>query len=301
MQFKGGAKMFKLGNFELESSGITVIISENGAVGGVSVRGSAPATRETDLLRSENSVDKVNAVVLSGGSAFGLDACGGVMKYLKDQGIGYNAGKYNVPIVVGASLYDLEYGKYELPTADDGYKACENATKIDTKSGNIGAGRGATMGKILGMQSAVKSGLGMAEYRIGELYIIAVVAVNAFGNVYDYNSGKLIKGATFNGASIDIVEAIKGNLATMPQMHSNTTIGCILTNAKLTKTQANKLADIAHDGYAMTIRPVHTMVDGDAIFALADGEIDTDFMQLSCIAPTLMADAVISAVTGIKD
>lgn len=293
--------MFKLGNFELESTGITVIISENGAVGGVSVRGSAPATRETDLLRSENSVDKVNAVVLSGGSAFGLDTCSGVMKYLKDQGIGYNAGKYNVPIVVGASLYDLEYGKYELPSADDGYKACENATKIDTKSRNIGAGRGATIGKILGMQSAVKAGLGMAEYRMGELYMIAVVAVNAFGNVYDYKSGKLIKGATFNGASIDIVEAIKGNLATMSQTHSNTTIGCILTNAKLTKTQANKLADIAHDGYAMTIRPVHTMVDGDAIFALADGEIDADFMQLSCIAPTLMADAVINAVSGIKD
>lgn len=290
--------MFKLGNIELGSSGVTVIISENGAVGGVSVRGSAPATRETDLLRSENSVDKVNAVVLSGGSAFGLDACSGVMKYLKDHGVGYNAGEYNVPIVVGASLYDLEYGKYELPTADYGYKACENATKIGIKSGNIGAGRGATIGKILGMQSAVKSGLGMVEYKMGELYMIAVVAVNAFGNVYDYKSGKLIKGASLNGVSIDIVDAIKGNLAIMPQTHSNTTIGCILTNAKLTKAQVNKLADIAHDGYAMTIRPVHTMVDGDAIFALADGEIDADFMQLSCIAPTLMADAVINAVTN---
>lgn len=293
--------MFKLGNIELESSGVTVILSENGAVGGVSVRGSAPATRETDLLRSENSVDKVNAVVLSGGSAFGLDVCSGVMKYLKDHGIGYNAGEYNVPIVVGASLYDLEYGKYELPTDEYGYKACENATKIGIKSGNIGAGRGATIGKILGMQSAVKSGLGMAEYKMGELYMIAVVAVNAFGNVYDYKTGKIIKGASLNGISIDIVEAIKGNLATISQTHSNTTIGCILTNAKLTKTQANKLADIAHDGYAMTIRPVHTMVDGDAIFALADGEIDADFMQLSCIAPTLMADAVINAVTNTNE
>lgn len=289
--------MFKLGNIELETSGVTVILSADGAVGGVSVRGSAPATRETDLLRSENSVDKVNAVVLSGGSAFGLDACSGVMKYLKDNDIGFDAGDYKVPIVVGASLYDLEYGKYELPTADDGYKACENATKIDIKSGNIGAGRGATIGKILGKQSAVKSGLGMAEYRLGDLYMIAIVAVNAFGNVYDYKSGKLIKGATINGVNIDIVEAIKGNLSAVSQTHSNTTIGCILTNAKLTKTQANKLADIAHDGYAMTIRPVHTMVDGDAIFALADGEIDADFMQLSCIAPTLMADAVINAVT----
>lgn len=293
--------MFRLGNIELETSGVTVIISDNGAVGGVSVRGSAPATRETDLLRSENSVDKVNAVVLSGGSAFGLDTCSGVMKYLKDNDIGFNAGKYKVPIVVGASLYDLEYGKYELPTADDGYKACENATKIDTKSGNIGAGRGATIGKILGMQSAVKSGLGMAEYRMGELYMIAVVAVNAFGNVYDYKSGELLKGATINGVGVDIVEAIKGNLATATITHSNTTIGCILTNAKLTKTQANKLSDIAHDGYAMTIRPVHTMVDGDAIFTLADGEVDADFMQLSCIAPTLMADAVINAITSIKD
>lgn len=147
--------MFKLGNFELKTSGLTVIISETGAVGGVSVRGSAPATRETDLLRSENSVDKVNAVVLSGGSAFGLDACSGVMKYLKDNDIGFNAGAYKVPIVVGASLYDLEYGDYELPTADDGYKACESATKIDIKSGNIGVGRGATIGKILGAKSAV--------------------------------------------------------------------------------------------------------------------------------------------------
>lgn len=293
--------MFRLGNIELESSGVTVIISDNGAVGGVSVRGSAPATRETDLLQSENSVDKVNAVVLSGGSAFGLDTCSGVMKYLKDHDIGFNAGKYKVPIVVGASLYDLEYGNYEVPTANDGYKASENATKIDTKSGNIGAGRGATIGKILGMQSAVKSGLGMAEYRMGELYMIAIVAVNAFGNVYDYKSGKLIKGAMINGVGVDIVEAIKGNLANISTTHSNTTIGCILTNAKLTKTQANKLADIAHDGYAMTIRPVHTMVDGDAIFALADGEVDADFMQLSCIAPTLMADAVINAVSNVKE
>lgn len=293
--------MFKLGNFELETSGVTVILSVDGAVGGVSVRGSAPATRETDLLRSENSVDKVNAVVLSGGSAFGLNACSGVMKYLMENNLGFNAGAYNVPIVVGASLYDLEYGNYELPTADDGYNACKNATKIDIKSGNIGAGRGATVGKILGKQSAVKSGLGMAEYRLGDLYMIAVVAVNAFGNVYDYKTGKLIKGATINGVNIDIIEAIKGNLSAVSKAHSNTTIGCILTNAKLTKTQANKLADIAHDGYAMTIRPVHTMVDGDAIFALADGEIDVDFMQLSCIAPSLMADAVINAVTSVNE
>lgn len=292
---------FKLGHVNIkDSTGVTVIISENGAVGGVSVRGSAPATRETDLLKSGNAVEKINAVVLSGGSAYGLDSSGGVMRYLKERNIGFKSGNKIVPIVVGASLYDLEYKEDVTPTSEDGYTAACNACDIKIESGNIGAGVGATIGKVLGTMSAVKSGLGMAEIKLGDIEVVAIVAVNAFGNVYDYKDGKLIDGATLNGQKINIIEAIKDNMRTDISTQ-NTTIGCILTNAKLTRAQANKLADIAHDGYAMAIRPVHTMVDGDAIFVMADGEIECDFMKLSCIIPQLAAEAIKNAVIGAKN
>lgn len=290
---------FKIGNVNIDNStGVTVIISEEGSVGGVSVRGSAPATRETDLLKSGNSVEKINAVVLTGGSAFGLDAASGVMKYLKERGIGFKSGKNTVPIVTAASLYDLDYISDITPTHDDGYKAAMIADAIKIESGCIGAGVGATIGKILGAASAVKSGLGMAELKLGSLEIVAIIAVNAFGNVYDYTDGKLLAGATLNGHKIDIVDAIAQNMCAEISS-ANTTIGCVLTNARLTRAQANKLADIAHDGYAMAIRPVHTMVDGDAIFVMADGEIDCDFMQLSCVVPRLVADAIKNAINGV--
>lgn len=285
---------FRIGNYESNEigTGVTVIISEEGAVGGVSVRGAAPATRETDLLKSENAVDKVNAVFLSGGSAFGLDVASGIMKYLKELNVGFGTTACRVPIVCGACIYDLEYLTDQTPTSEFGYNACVNAEEDNFKTGNIGCGCGATVGKVLGMKCADKSGLGVAYATYGELEIAVITCVNAVGDVFDYKTGERIKGINADGKTT--LDIIKMGLAM--NAHKNTTIACVLTNAKLTKSQANKLADIAHDGYAMTIRPVHTMVDGDAIFTLASSEIGCDFMMLSAIVPQLVADSVISAV-----
>lgn len=289
---------FKIGNIEsrTKSTGVTVILAEGGATGGVSVRGSAPATRETDLLKSENSVDKVNAVFLSGGSAFGLDSASGIVQYLAEKGIGYQTTAKPVPIVCGACLYDLEYKNAGFPDKHLGYQACLNASANNFESGNVGAGCGATVGKVLGAMSASKGGLGVATFAFDDgIEMCAIVAVNAFGDIYDYRNGKKVSGAVVNGTNIDIIDLLNYDRRMLQSLGKNTTIGCILTNAKLTKCEANKLADIAHDGYAMTIKPAHTMVDGDAIFALASGEVEGDFMKIACFAPTLMANAVLNA------
>lgn len=276
------------------STGVTVILSKNGAVGGVSVRGKAPATRETDLLKSENSVEKVNAVVLSGGSAFGLEAACGVVDYLKDNNIGYCAGKYNVPIVVGASLYDLEYGQFGYPDKSMGYEACNNSSIFSDINGSVGAGCGATVGKLLGMEHSSKSGLSVKCYKIGNIEIGVVVAVNAFGNVYKRDSNELISGCMVDGVGVDIEKALIGSLnSNDTQIHSgNTTIACIVTNAKLTKTQCNALADGAHDAYARCIRPVHTMVDGDCIFLLSSGEVECNPIALQTAINDLLCQAI---------
>ena len=289
---------FKIGhsdNGEM-ATGITVILAEEGATGGVSVRGSAPATRETDLLDSDNSVDKINAVFLAGGSAFGLNAAAGIMQYLADKNVGYPTAVRNIPIVCGACLYDLDYKVAGYPTPEMGYEACYKAFASNFVCGDVGAGCGATVGKILGAQSAVKSGLGLSTYKFPDgVEMCAIVAVNAFGDIYDYKNGVRVKGATFDGSPIKMTETIANSTKGLEWTNSNTTIGCILTNAKLTKSQANKLADIAHDGYAMCIRPVHTLVDGDVIFSMASGDVEGDFMRLSCYAPILMAEAILNA------
>ena len=289
---------FKIGNVESKtnSTGVTVILAENGSVGGVSVRGSAPATRETDLLKSENAVDKVNAIFLSGGSAFGLDSASGIVQYLAEKGLGYATSAMPVPIVCGASLYDLDYKNAGFPDKELGYKACLNAKPNNFESGNVGAGCGATVGKVLGSMSASKGGLGVATFAFDDgVEMCAIVAVNAFGDIYDFRNGQKVSGTVVNGVSIDIIDLLNYDRKMLQSLGQNTTIGCIITNAKLTKSEANKLADIAHDGYAMTIRPTHTMVDGDAIFAMASGEVEGDFMKISCYAPTLMAKAVLNA------
>ena len=289
---------FKIGNVESKtnSTGVTVILAENGAVGGVSVRDSAPATRETDLLKSENAVDKVNAIFLSGGSAFGLDSASGIVQYLAEKGLGYATSAMPVPIVCGASLYDLDYKNAGFPDKELGYKACLNAKPNNFESGNVGAGCGATVGKVLGSMSASKGGLGVATFAFDDgVEMCAIVAVNAFGDIYDFRNGQKVSGTVVNGVSIDIIDLLNYDRKMLQSLGQNTTIGCIITNAKLTKSEANKLADIAHDGYAMTIRPTHTMVDGDAIFAMASGEVEGDFMKISCYAPTLMAKAVLNA------
>jgi len=278
-----------------KGTGVTVIIAPEGAVGGVSVRGNAPGTRETDLLRSDAMVEKINAVVLSGGSAYGLEASSGVMRYLREKGIGYNTGTEIVPIVCGAVLYDLDYKGFSYPDSEMGYQAAKAAKADNYEHGDIGAGSGATVGKIMGMAGASKGGLGVARAHYDDVEITAIVAVNAFGDVYDYRKNEIIAGAKTEGGFINTSDMILSGLE-FDQSLKNTTIGCILTNAKLNKPQANKLADQVHDAYALTIRPVHTMMDGDTVFAMSSGEVDVNFIQLAEAAVRVMSEAIMNAV-----
>ena len=275
-------KGFLIGNYTDEKikTGVTAILCPKGAIGGVSVRGGAPATHETDLLKSENTVQKINAVVLSGGSAFGLEAISGVMQYLSENGYGYDTGAVKVPICSGASIYDLEYGSFGFPDKAAGYKAASAAEEVKDLCGNVGAGTGATVAKMNGMQSAKPSGMAVVTAKKGDLELAVVTVVNALGNVYDPMTGAPV--ATSEGA------APSGNL--------NTTISCVLTNAVLTKAQANKLADTTQDAYARCIRPVHTVLDGDSIFVMASGEVEVSFLELQILAEEVCAAAILKAV-----
>ena len=289
---------FRIGHYtdEARGTGVTAIICDKGATGGVSVRGCAPATRETDLLDPKKSVEKVNAVVLSGGSAFGLEAASGVMRKLYEEGVGYNAGKYKVPIVVGASIYDLEYKDFAFPDVEAGYKAAEAAVRDNFKGGATGGAAGATVSKMLGMDYAVKTALGVATYSLNGIEVAVVSVVNALGDVIGAD-GKIIAGAKAPDGSFVDMQKIMSAGGVEPKA-ANTTISCILTNAALTKTQANILADVAHDGYARALRPVHTLFDGDAVFALASGEKKVEFNILTAIVPELTAAAIRASVTG---
>ncbi len=276
-----------------KSTGVTVILAPDGAVGGVSVRGAAPGTRETDLMRPMNTVKKANAVVLCGGSAYGLEACCGVMDYLREIGKGYQAGAHIVPIVAGAVLFDLDYKKFAYPDKEMGYRAAKNATAGNSSSGSIGAGTGATIGKILGPDASSKGGLGISTITLANgAEVTAIIAVNAIGDVYN-EKGDMIAGVACPGkTSIDLL--LEGSTCDLEGQ--NTTIGCILTNATLDKEQTNKLADIAHDGLALSIKPVHTTFDGDTLFALASGEVECDFLPLSAACVEAVRKAVIQAI-----
>jgi len=282
---------FKIGHYTdgENGTGATVILCEKGAVGGVSVRGAAPATRETDLLADGKKVQEINAVVLSGGSAFGLDAASGVVDYLYEQGVGYNAGKYRVPIVCGASLYDLEYKNFAYPHKADGYAAAKSAAAGNFEKGSIGAGTGATVSKLAGMECAAKGGLGVQTYALNGLEVAVIVAVNALGDIV--RDGNILLGAqTEDGKFLDCLKVFTSGSLQIP--NQNTTIGCILTNAKLTKEHANILSSLGHDGYALSLSPAHTMFDGDAIFCMASGEVSAEFNMLTAIIPRLVASAV---------
>lgn len=288
---------FKIGHYtdSEKGTGCTVILCEDGAVGGCSIRGSSPATRETDLLKTEKTVSSVNAVVLSGGSAFGLEAGSGVMDYLYEQGKGYNAGKYRVPIVVGASIYDLEYKEFGYPNKQAGYEAAKSAKSGNFERGVIGGASGATISKLLGMPTAIKTSLGVQTYSINGLEIAVIMLVNALGDVI--KDGKIIAGALDpNGKPISMKKIFTMGGIDEPKC-ANTTIGCIITNAKLTKAQANLLSDLAHDGFALALSPSHTRFDGDAMFTLASGEVDVAFDTLGAIIPDLTARAIQSSVT----
>ena len=297
----------KVGHYTDASAvtGCTVVLCEAGAVGGVDVRGSAPGTRGTDLLRPTTLVSEVHAVVLSGGSAFGLDAASGVMRFLEEKGVGYEAGPVRVPIVPAAILFDLGIGDHTVrPGPEEGYRACRDATSGPVAEGSVGAGTGATVGGLLGRERAVKGGIGGAAVDLGEgLVVAAIMAVNAVGSVFDPDTGTLIAGPRRDDGTgmIDSLAAV-----TSPEYVSggglpatNTTIGVVATNATLNKEQANKLADVAHDGLALAVRPAHTMVDGDTIFAVATGGLDrpSDMNRLCAAAVVCVSRAIVSGVT----
>jgi L-aminopeptidase/D-esterase-like protein len=277
-------------------TGCTVILCRQGAVAGVDVRGSAPGTRETDLLDPVNLVEKVHAVVLTGGSAYGLDAASGVMRYLEEQNIGYPMGSAVVPIVPAAVLYDLGLGRADVrPDAAMGYRAAASASTEAPAEGNAGAGMGASIGKVRGMDYAMKSGIGTASFDINGLIIGAIVAVNAVGDVIDPSSATKIAGLR-SGTTLEWMKNSRAQSA----VQSNTVIGAIATNAKLNKAQATKVAQMAQDGLAQAIRPAHTMFDGDTIFALATGEVEADVSTVGAFAAEVMAQATVRAAKMAK-
>jgi L-aminopeptidase/D-esterase-like protein len=284
-------------------TGCTVLIFERGATAGVDVRGSAPGTRETDLLSPINTVQQVQAILLSGGSAFGLDAATGVVRYLEEHGLGFHVGAQVVPIVPAAILYDLSIGDPKIrPTAESGYKACENASSPNLTEGNVGAGAGATVGKMFGAKQAMKSGLGTASIRIAKTGVVvgAIVAVNAVGDVLDPKTGHIIAGArTPDGAGfMDSMAQIRAGHGVELTAGANTTIGVVATNVAFDKTQMTKIAQMAQDGLARTLNPAHTLADGDTIFAVATGAISTraNHGAIGALAADVMARAVVRAV-----
>jgi L-aminopeptidase/D-esterase-like protein len=290
-------------------TGCTVILCRKGAVAGVDVRGSAPGTRETDLLNPINLVQKVHAIVLAGGSAFGLDAASGVMRYLDEHKIGFNTGVAKVPIVPAAILYDLNLGDKNIrPDAEMGYQACLNASKNESAEGNVGAGSGAIVGKLFGNALAMKSGLGSASIDIGNGIIVgAIVAVNAWGDVIEdgkiiagLRSGKVgpirVGGKEYFADTLKMIRTFAGRNVMRLATKSNTVIGAVATNAALTKVEATKVAQMAHDGLARCIRPAHTMLDGDTIFALSTGSKKSDVTTIGAFAAEAMAQAILRAV-----
>ncbi|CAG0934902.1 D-aminopeptidase [Thermoflexales bacterium] len=279
-------------------TGCTVILCEGGAVGGVDQRGGAPGTRETDLLRPLHRVEQVHGVLLTGGSAFGLDATGGVMRYLEERGSGFDVGVARVPIVPAAVIFDLAIGRADVrPDADMAYQACLNATSDPVAEGNVGAGTGATVGKILGMQSAMNSGVGSACVEIIEgLFVGAIAVVNALGDVIDPQTGTIIAGARSEDGLADTLQVMRNFQALTSAFASNTIIGVVATNAKLNKEGANKMAQMAQAGLARTVRPAHTMYDGDTIFALSTGELQADVNLIGAFAAEVFAEAIVRGV-----
>lgn len=284
------------------ATGCTVILCETPAVGGVDVRGGAPATRETDVLRPMHMVEEVHAVVLTGGSAFGLDAASGVMRYLEEQGQGFDAGVARVPIVPAAAIFDLGLGSASVrPDAEAGYRACEQSIREGTPQGNVGAGAGATVGKMAGPAFMMKGGLGSASMQLsGDLIVGAIVVVNAAGDVIDPQTQQVIAGAR---------NPLGGYIFDSP--FGNTTIAVVATNAALSKEQASKVAQMAHNGLAQTLRPAHTMFDGDTVFALALGaredrqnDPDSAAVQTSMIgaaAASVLARAIVKAARSASE
>jgi len=300
-------------------TGCTVVLCPDGAVAGVDVRGAAPGTRDTDALSPSNSVQEVHGILLTGGSAYGLDAAGGVMRWLEERGHGFQVGPAVVPIVPAAVIFDLWVDDFSdalgassqnpriRPDAQAGYLACQAANSEPVAQGNVGAGAGATLGKLNGPDCAMKGGIGSASLCVHGVTVAALVVCNALGDIVDPQTGELLAGARVSADSralLDIRQAqLDGHEIAKPQTGSNTTIGVVATDAVLTKPQAHRLAQVAHDGLARSIRPVHTPMDGDTLFALGTGTSGqaADMMLLSTLAAEVTAMAVVNAVRAAKE
>ena len=297
-------KGIKVGHHTLAArpTGCTVVLTEGGAVGAVDVRGAAPGTRETALLDPMHTVQEVHAVVLAGGSAFGLAAADGVMRYLEERGVGYATRAARVPIVPAAILYDLAVGGDPSirPTADCGYRAAQAATRKPVAEGSVGAGAGATVGKLGGPRRAMKGGIGTALVELSDgIRVAALMAVNAVGDVYEPATGALIAGVrSGDGRQLAGARALLRQPAPEVPPGENTTIGVVATNAALDKAQLGIVARMAHDGLARAVRPAHTPVDGDAIFALSTGAVanPTSLLQIGALAADVTAGAIVRAV-----
>ncbi len=291
---------------ETAGTGITVFLFDECAPAGVDIRGGGPASRETPLLAATSDAKGIHSLVLSGGSAFGLDAAGGVMRFLEERGIGFDTGVTKVPLVCQSCLFDLAVGDMSVrPDADMAYRACENASREVFNEGCFGAGMGAAVGKFRGREFAMKSGIGAYAENAGGVRVGAVVAVNALGDVFDADTGKQIAGLRGgNGQTLASTEEAlykeMGNAHDLFTGRTNTTIGAILTNAEFSKPQLTKIASMAHNGYARSIRPVHTTADGDSVYAVSTGHVSADLNAVGTLAARVMAKAVSRAVRAAK-
>lgn len=296
-----GVKVGHAQDFEA-ATGCTVILTPDGAVCGVDQRGGAPSTRQTDSLRPIHLVEKVHAVLLTGGSAFGLAAADGVMHWLEERHIGFDMRVARVPIVPTAALFDLRIGRADIrPDAAMGYAACNAATgDFSSQAGTVGAGTGATVGGILGMAGRMKGGLGTAVIElVPDLFVGALFAVNCFGDVIDPESGQILAGARRlpEGTFANTLQMLSKMPRSFTEVVNNTVIGAVVTNAKLTKGAANKVAQMAHDGLARAVRPAHTMLDGDTIFALSTGKGQVANVNvIGSFAAEASARAIVNAV-----
>lgn len=293
----------KIGQAENSAAGTgctVLLLGKDGAPAGLDVCGGGPASRESELLKPMAAASAIHAILLSGGSAFGLDAAGGVMRYLEEQGIGFDVGVTKVPLVCQSCLFDLTVGEaHTRPDADMAYQACRNAESGNYRDGNFGAGTGATVGKLLGMDHCMKSGIGSYAVQTGELKVGALVAVNALGDIYDWKNGRKVAGLlaqdrkTFldtEQVMIEKTEVVENKFV------GNTTLGVVFTNARFDKAHLCKIAGMAHDGYARTIRPVHTTADGDSIYAVSLGTVAADQDVVGALGAQVMAEAILRAV-----
>jgi L-aminopeptidase/D-esterase-like protein len=298
---------FRIGHATDEKgcTGCTVVLCPDGTVGGVEIRGSAAGTREMDPLSPLHLVPHVHAVLLAGGSAFGLDAAGGVMRYLEERGVGFDVGVTRVPIVPTAILFDLRLGDPRArPEGPMGYAACCAATTDTVPEGSVGAGTGATIGKLFGIARGMKSGIGTALVELsGGARVAALVAVNAFGNVCDPASGALLAGARRTPDSrelVDVAAAMRRGATPLGYRGESTTLAVVATNARLTKVQATKVSQIAHQGMVRTVSPVHTTLDGDLVITLANGELECDVNAIGLAAADAIAEAILRAVKAAR-